>query len=722
MTNLYTGNKKYATIKRYTVNNQSLLVTGNGTYTPDTGYTGFNVVRVEIPNPVYDTITANANTTSVTVIPEHDAMSKVIINPVNAGIDSNIVPANIKKGINILGVVGNLEFLTEQITINPQVTSQIKTPTNDGFSRVVVNPVTHEIDTNIIAGNIIKGVSILGVSGTAIEANETTRKITANGTYTPTGTYTGFSEVEVDVEVIHDSLTITPSTTAQTYTSSSIYHGYSPVKVKAVTSSVDPNIVPANIKAGVTILGQTGTCTQLIPETRTVHISHTDGDTFVPGTGKTGITQITVFPTNLDKTINPLTTSQTFTIPPNYSGFGTLKINPVDANIDRNLISENVRAGVTILGVAGSCIALVGQEKTITTNGTVVPDMGCNGITKVVTNIDTVHNRNITITENGTYTPGTGYTGFETVEVNINTVNNTNITISPTTTVQTFTPSEPYTGYETIKVNGVTSTIDNNIKATNIKSGITILGVAGSVIELNGETRTETITNASGTTYTPSVGKNAITSITVVPKRQAKTLTVGSTTLTRTTISPDSSYVGLSSVVLDMSWVETQLQALNAGDSGQLGIDLETKTVTQAGTYLPSDGYDGIGTLVVDLTWVDQEIARISSDFTTTEADNILKGTQRTIISDATSIRDYACYNMSNLNEVRLNNATSIGQYAFAGTGLKTITVATTSVCSLANDNAMPSGLLAIKVPSELVNTYKSATNWSTYSDIIRAI
>lgn len=719
---LYTGNKKYATIRKYNVNNQDLVVKQNGTYVPETGYTGFNVVRVETPLPIYDTITTDASTTSVTVLPENDAMAKVIINPVTSAIDSDITPENIKKGIEILGVTGNLEFITEEITINPEITSQIKIPETDGYSRILVNPVTHEIDENIIGGNIIQGVSILGVAGTAIEANETTRKITANGTYTPEGTYTGFSEVEVDVEVIHDLLTITPSTTLQEFTSDSIYHGYSPVKVNPVTSNIDPNIVAGNIKNGVNILGVTGTCTQLIEETRTVSISHTDGETFVPGTGKTGITQITVFPTNLDKTINPLTTTQTFTVPVNYSGFGTVTVNAVDGSIDRNLISENVRAGVTILGVAGSCVELVGQERTITANGTIVPDRGYNGITKLVANIDTVRNQDITIIENGTYTADSGYTGFGTVEVDINTVNNTNITINPTTTTQNITVQEPYTGYETIKVNPVTSSIDSNIKAANIKSGVTVLGVAGNVVELNGETRTETLTNASGTTYTPSTGKNAITSITVTPKRQSKTLVVGSTTATTTTIRPDSGYVGLSAVTLDMSWVESQLQALNAGDSGQLGIDLETKTVTQSGTYLPSDGYDGIGTLVVDLTWVDQEIARISSDYTTTEADNILKGTQQTIISDTTSIRDYACYNMTNLKEVRLNNSNSIGQYAFAGSGLKTITIATTSLCTLANDNAFPSGLTTIKVPTSLVNTYKSATNWSTFANIISAI
>ena len=68
---------------------------------------------METPLPIYDTITTDASTTSVTVLPENDAMAKVIINPVTSAIDSDITPENIKKGIEILGVTGNLEFITE---------------------------------------------------------------------------------------------------------------------------------------------------------------------------------------------------------------------------------------------------------------------------------------------------------------------------------------------------------------------------------------------------------------------------------------------------------------------------------------------------------------------------------------------------------------------------------------------------------------------------------
>lgn len=58
-------------------------------------------------------------------------------------------------------------------------------------------------------------------------------------------------------------------------------------------------------------------------------------------------------------------------------------------------------------------------------------------------------------------------------------VNNTNLTVTPSTSAQSFSPSSPYTGYGTVDVEAVTSGIDANITAGNIKDGVSILGVTG---------------------------------------------------------------------------------------------------------------------------------------------------------------------------------------------------------------------------------------------------
>lgn len=54
-----------------------------------------------------------------------------------------------------------------------------------------------------------------------------------------------------------------------------------------------------------------------------------------------------------------------------------------------------------------------------------------------------------------------------------------NKTVTPTTAEQTITAGEGYDGLGTVTVSAVTATIDENIVAANIKSGVTILGVTG---------------------------------------------------------------------------------------------------------------------------------------------------------------------------------------------------------------------------------------------------
>ena len=87
-------------------------------------------------------------------------------------------------------------------------------------------------------------------------------------------------------------------------------------------------------------------------------------------------------------------------------------------------------------------------------------------------------------------------------------------------------------------------------------------------------------------------------------------------------------------------------------------------------------------------------------------------------------IRNYAFYYCSSLTSVSFPNVTSIGEDAFNGcSGLTTIYVGTESdtVCSLSSTNAIPSSVTDIYVPASLVDSYKSATNWSNYADKIKA-
>ena len=92
---------------------------------------------------------------------------------------------------------------------------------------------------------------------------------------------------------------------------------------------------------------------------------------------------------------------------------------------------------------------------------------------------------------------------------------------------------------------------------------------------------------------------------------------------------------------------------------------------------------------------------------------------------NATSIGSYAFYNCSSLTEASFPNTTSISSYAFQNcSNLTTIYVGTntSTVCTLGT-NAFNgcTNLTNIYVPASLVDSYKSATNWSSYADKIKA-
>ena len=81
-------------------------------------------------------------------------------------------------------------------------------------------------------------------------------------------------------------------------------------------------------------------------------------------------------------------------------------------------------------------------------------------------------------TEEQIITADEGYTGLGTVTVEAISLQDT--TVTPTTSQQTITAEENYNGLGTITVEAVTSSIDQNITAENIKKDVEILGVTGS--------------------------------------------------------------------------------------------------------------------------------------------------------------------------------------------------------------------------------------------------
>lgn len=130
----------------------------------------------------------------------------------------------------------------------------------------------------------------------------------------------------------------------------------------------------------------------------------------------------------------------------------------------------------------------------------------------------------------------------------------------------------------------------------------------------------------------------------------------------------------------------------------------------------------------------------VFSDFTTLQSINL---------PSTTHIGDYSFRRCSSLSNVNLPMVTSLGMECFYGdtkltyidlpkvksisrgvfssSGIKTLIIRSEEIVSLANISAFGSSPIAngtgfIYVPDDLVESYKSATNWSTYANQIKGL
>lgn len=122
-------------------------------------------------------------------------------------------------------------------------------------------------------------------------------------------------------------------------------------------------------------------------------------------------------------------------------------------------------------------------------------------------------------------------------------------TVTPTTSTQTIESDSDYDGLSKVTINGVTSAIDSDIKATNIRKGIDILGVTGTMEEY------------------------------VAPKLQSKSATPSTS---NQTIKADNGYDGLSQVTVNAMTTATQATpSISVSSSG-----LITASATQTAGYV----------------------------------------------------------------------------------------------------------------------------------------
>ena len=169
---------------------KSVEITENGDYSytasaPYYGIGNFNV-KVNVEGHYESDKTVNPSfIEDVTVVPSEgfDAMSSVIVKKAEANLQDKTVDKastseivlTADEGYQGLGTVTVAPIKTTSVTADPSTNVQdvnANTEENEYITSVTVNPVTSNIDPNIVPENIAKGVSILGVTG-ILEAGST---------------------------------------------------------------------------------------------------------------------------------------------------------------------------------------------------------------------------------------------------------------------------------------------------------------------------------------------------------------------------------------------------------------------------------------------------------------------------------------------------------------------------------------------------------------------
>lgn len=488
------------------------------------------------------------------------------------------------KGTKYTGTIATVEGPTPDISVSSDglIAASISNPKGyqaESTTKTATQQLTTKGATTITpssASQIAVNSGVYTTGKITVSAVPTeTKKITANGTYSPSaGKY--FSSVEVAIAgdtPTYQSKTISPSTSVQTVTADSGYDALSDVTVNAIqteTKSVTPTtstqkVTPTSGKYLTEV-----TISAIQTETKSV----TSNGTYKPTSGKY-FSSVTVnvpsetFNTQT-KTVTPTESTQTISPDNGYNGLSTVTVNPISSTyigsavptkgattITPNSNSQTAISSGTYATGNITVSAVPTETKSITANGTYTPSNGkyfSSVNVNVVGDAFDIQSKSVTPTESEQIvTPDAGYDGLSSVTVGA--ISSTYVgsdvarksatTITPSESSQTIAANQYLTGIQTI------SAIPSDYIGSGVtrKSAVTITPSTSAQTAVSAGTYvTGNITVAameSGELNTPSVNASGLVTASVktsgyLDDTTTKTLqlnTKGSTTITPSTSS-----------------------------------------------------------------------------------------------------------------------------------------------------------------------------------------
>ena len=435
--------------KEINLQDKNIAISENGDYnvSKDSSFDGMNNVSisVNVPEKVYKTQekTAVPTTSEQRIIPDSsfDALSAVNISAVDSTIDSNIIPENIKKGISILGVEGTNEphVFPMGTVLAQDILSDEPAPQN-----LVYNAAERDID----------GYSNVEIERIAQE--RITKTITANGTITikPSTDYDVIKDANITVNVPSKD----PNLQEKTIDASSLYNETKDVITETITPDNDFDGLSKVTYTRLNLAKNRTTAVGVLPDKSGSYVF------FKPENGFDGFLNFGFRINYQEPTVDPSTSQQLIEPSTGYACFKNVTVNPVTSAIDSNIIPANIKKGVSILGVEGSYDKSIRLQQFISTNDTqfwnVLKEQGSVKIT-----------------------PDSGYDGLSEAVIK-NDYKLFHLNVTPSIEDQSFSIRDlppSYFAYGSITASPVTSSIDANIKPANIKKGVSILGVEGSL-------------------------------------------------------------------------------------------------------------------------------------------------------------------------------------------------------------------------------------------------